>query len=439
MGKKHPRSKATVQAAKKRKLAEAAAQDAEGNGNVDGVRQQQESDSWWGKLQRGEPTPFETYYWDIFDGYLPHDEWQPMLRALRTALPVTFRMSRMPDKQDAVKEALADSPLQAHGDKIYDHRGRWVSPPKALKWCGGWQLGCDKATLKFAHDPLLKELQRWIVKNNSLGVLTRQAVDSMVPPSLLEVESHHTVLDMCASPGSKTTQLLEALSQDADPEGIVVANDFSPQRAYMLVRRCAALGVATKNLLVTNHKGQQFPNVSVGAGAELLCDGRYPRGIFDRIVADVPCSGDGTLRKNAQIWTEWNCEFAMQLHPLQLLIALRAAALLKVGGYMVYSTCSFNPIENESVVAELIKRCGGALEIVDASARLKALKRYDGMSDWRVGVVREHQVVQFESYEQIQQVLRVLWVCCLLLSSACPSSHKRSLLPAPTPPCRAKV
>jgi 16S rRNA C967 or C1407 C5-methylase (RsmB/RsmF family) len=85
--------------------------------------------------------------------------------------------------------------------------------------------------------------------------------------------------------------------------------------------------------------------------AWVICRVPCPEGVYDRIICDVPCSGDGTLRKNPNIWAEWTPEFAMGLHSLQLRIAQRGAALLKVGGYMVYSTCSFNPIENEAVVA----------------------------------------------------------------------------------------
>ena len=116
--------------------------------------------------------------------------------------------------------------------------------------------------------------------------------------------------------------------------------------------------------------GRRRANVTAGpapAATRERTPARYPEGVFDRIICDVPCSGDGTLRKNPQIWSEWRPEFAMGLHGLQLRIAQRGVALLRVGGYMVYSTCSFNPVENEAVVAELVRRCGGALEIVDAS------------------------------------------------------------------------
>lgn len=81
--------------------------------------------------------------------------------------------------------------------------------------------------------------------------------------------------------------------------------------------------------------------------------------LFDRILCDVPCSGDGTMRKNYDLWWKWHPRNALLLHPLQLKIATRAARLLKIGGRLVYSTCSFHPAEDEAVVAELLRRGQG--------------------------------------------------------------------------------
>jgi len=401
-------------------------------------------------------THFEDYY--RRQRILPDDEWDTFLQHLRKPLPVTFRMSEMASHRHGVAEALSEGkdflkPQQT----MYDDKGRLVPPPKRLEWCNGWQLGCDKMSLKFSRQSALHSTQRWLVKYNSTGVLTRQAVDSMVPAAILQVEPHHRVLDLCASPGSKTTQLLEAINVNnggggggagvgTAPTGCVIANDINPRRCYFLVRRCAALGAATQALMVTNHHAQWFPNSGVPLAAlppqnpracaggglqwpleaplappatrEALhapCDpaapkgatpggvGRYPEGVYDRIICDVPCSGDGTLRKNPQIWSEWRPEFAIGLHTLQLRIAQRGAALLKVGGYMVYSTCSFNPVENEAVVAELITRCGGSLEIVDASDRVRGLQRRPGMTSWKVVTMVDDHVVEYPSFDDSQQ------------------------------------
>ena len=352
-------------------------------------------------------TAFERYY--KHQGIVSENEWETFLKSLRTPLPVTFRMNRMKSRREDVREALsAAKEFLENARELRDDRGRVISPPTRLPWCDGWQLGTDKITLKFTRaNPTLRAIQRWLVKYNNTGVLTRQAVDSMVPAAILQVQSHHRVLDMCASPGSKTTQALEALNMDAVDgiaSGCVVANDINPVRCYYLVRRCAALGNATANLMVTTHQAQWYPNVNVPLETEAPVEsgGRYPEGSYDRIICDVPCSGDGTLRKNPQIWSEWRPEFAMGLHKLQLRIAQRGAALLKVGGYMVYSTCSFNPVENEAVVAELIKRCGGALEIVDASDRVPELLRRPGVSKWTVMTMAEENVVEYPTYEDSQ-------------------------------------
>ena len=395
-------------------------------------------------------THFEDYY--RRQNIIPDGEWDSFLGHLRKPLPVTFRMSEMASHRHGVAEALAEGKdLLRPRQPVYNDNGRQIPPPKRLEWCNGWQLGCDKMALKFSHQQAMYETQRWLVKYNSTGVLTRQAVDSMVPAAILQVEPHHRVLDLCASPGSKTTQLLEALNVNnggvgggagvgPPPTGCVVANDINPRRCYFLVRRCAALGAATQALAVTNHHAQWFPNSGVpltplpedittatagggvewpplkplappatreklggggGGGGDAI--GRYPEGVYDRIICDVPCSGDGTLRKNPQIWSEWRPEFAMGLHGLQLRIAQRGAALLKVGGYMVYSTCSFNPVENEAVVAELIKRCGGALEIVDASDRVRDLQRRPGMTSWKVITMVDDNVVEYPTFDDSQQ------------------------------------
>jgi tRNA (cytosine34-C5)-methyltransferase len=374
------------------------------------------------------------------------NEWADFFAHLRRPLPVTFRMSKMASLAVDVREAISEGE-----DLLYPSTntlcktdaGRVVRPPRELSWCGGYQLGCDKNALKYSSDYTLRRTHKWLVRHNSTGVLTRQAVDSMVPAAILGVESHHRVLDLCASPGSKTTQALELLHRrDGDgggetagfePSGCVVANDISPRRCYFLVRRCAALGAATQALMVTNHHAQWFPNGNVplttvaggttpGRGRDAIAKaiakakangapgsaplapfatredgGRYPEGSFDRIICDVPCSGDGTLRKNPQIWSEWRPEFAMGLHALQLRIAQRGVALLKVGGYMVYSTCSFNPVENEAVVAELLRRCGDAIELVDASDRVKGLRRREGMTTWKVITTVDDEILEVRS------------------------------------------
>jgi 16S rRNA C967 or C1407 C5-methylase (RsmB/RsmF family) len=113
--------------------------------------------------------------------------------------------------------------------------------------------------------------------------------------------------------------------------------------------------------MVVNHDAQGMPNLRVksddGTGYEWL--------EYDRILADVPCSGDGTMRKNPDVWQNWKYKNTLSLHAMQLRISLRGLEMLKTGGKMVYSTCSMSPIEDEAVVAALIAKSEGALRLVD--------------------------------------------------------------------------
>ena len=90
------------------------------------------------------------------------------------------------------------------------------------------------------------------------------------------------------------------------------------------------------------------------------------------------------MRKNKKIWSAWSHKQANGLHSLQLMILERGIELLKVGGRIVYSTCSFNPIENEAVVAEMLNLAGESVRLVDVSAEMPELKRRCGLSNWSV-------------------------------------------------------
>ena len=105
---------------------------------------------------------------------------------------------------------------------------------------------------------------------------------------------------------------------------------------------------------------------------------------FDRIVADVPCSGDGTFRKFSHLWRLFRPRVSLELHLIQLQIAKASALMLKAGGRMIYSTCSINPLEDEAVVAALLLYCNGKLKLVDVAKEglLPGLKKRQGISDW---------------------------------------------------------
>lgn len=133
-----------------------------------------------------------------------------------------------------------------------------------------------------------------------------------------------------------------------------------------------------------------IPNISLGGGEQLK---------FDRILADVPCSGDGTMRKNLEIWNKWLPSDGNSLHVVQLRILDRAMNLLKPGGRLVYSTCSFNPSENEAVVAAALNAHPGEFTIVDVSKELSGLKRHPGITTWKVATRPEDKLVYYDTFQ----------------------------------------
>ncbi|CAI9109523.1 OLC1v1009357C1 [Oldenlandia corymbosa var. corymbosa] len=358
---------------------------------------------------------FEEYYKE--QGIVAPEEWDTFINCLRSALPAAFRInSSTPFYKDIRMQLESDfmKSLQAEGSDGNEREAIRPLPwyPNNLAWHS------EFSRKQLRKNQTLERFHGFLKLQNEIGNITRQEAVSMVPPLFLDVRPDHFVLDMCAAPGSKTFQLLEMIHQLTEssslPAGMVVANDVDIQRCNLLIHQTKRM--CTANLIVTTHEAQHFPGCqSRSINASDAGNVKKPdisQLLFDRVLCDVPCSGDGTLRKAPDIWRKWNPGMGNGLHGLQIQIAMRGLALLKVGGRMVYSTCSMNPIENEAVVAEILRRCKGAVELVDVSTELPMLVRRPGLKKWKV----RDKGSWFSSYKDVPENRRAAFVPCMFPS-----------------------
>ncbi|CDS09206.1 hypothetical protein LRAMOSA10566 [Lichtheimia ramosa] len=321
---------------------------------------------------------FKTYYKS--QNILSEQEFDEFYKALQQPLPTTFRITGSRSNKLQLREIVEE--MFVPNMQAIEVEGQVFEPPKPLSWYPdhlGWQVNVPRSLLRKSAE--FAKFQKFIVAETEAGNMSRQEAVSMVPPLLMDIQPHHWVLDMCAAPGSKTAQIIEAVHANDQlnelPKGLVVANDADYRRSHMLVHQSKRLQSAC--FMATNHKAQQLPTVHV-----LNENGEKEGWQFDRVLCDVPCSGDGTLRKNEGIWNDWRPSNALGLHRTQVQIFLRGAQLTKLGGRLVYSTCSFNPVENEAVVAEVLRLAEGALELKDVSNELPELRRKPGLTTWKV-------------------------------------------------------
>ncbi|CZR62196.1 related to tRNA (cytosine-5-)-methyltransferase [Phialocephala subalpina] len=362
----------------------------------------------------------EKYYNSVLR--LSPEEKEEFWDALKRELPNSFRFAGSKGHALAVQKLLISRYIPEIS-KISHYDDTPVEPPQVVPWYPddlAWWMTTPKNVVR--RFPPFAAFQKYLVSETSVGNISRQEVVSMIPPLVMDLQPGMTVLDMCAAPGSKAAQLLEmvhrgeearmrkSLQDHAEEDGramspglgvkmeesdmgddwtdngratgLLIANDSDYKRSHMLIHQLKRL--SSPNLIVTNHDATMYPSIKLPATPQNPAANRYLK--FDRILADVPCSGDGTTRKNVNLWQDWNPGNALGLYVTQVRILVRALQMLKVGGRVVYSTCSMNPVENEAVIASAIERCGGIekVHLLPSDDKLPLLKRRPGLKSWSV-------------------------------------------------------
>ncbi len=168
------------------------------------------------------------------------------------------------------------------------------------------------------------------------GVYYLQEASAMAPVALLDPQPGELVCDLCAAPGGKSTQIAGRLQG----EGFLLCNEIHPKRARILSRNIERMGIA--NALVTNETPENLA--------------KHYEGLFDRVLIDAPCSGEGMFRKEEAAVTDWSQETVQMCAARQGQILDAGARLVAPGGRLVYSTCTFAPEENEQAVAAFLAR-----------------------------------------------------------------------------------
>nr|WP_302598392.1 RsmB/NOP family class I SAM-dependent RNA methyltransferase [uncultured Cellulosilyticum sp.] len=182
------------------------------------------------------------------------------------------------------------------------------------------------------------------------GLYYIQEPSAMAVAALAEVKPGERVLDLCAAPGGKTTQLAAALQG----EGLLISNEIHPARAKILAQNVERMGIS--NAIVTNETPQSLAK-------------RFPE-FFDRIVVDAPCSGEGMFRKDEEAKNHWSVQNVEMCAKRQGEILQCAAQMLRPGGILVYSTCTFAPEENEGSMNTFLKE--------NPDFRIKKVTAYEG-------------------------------------------------------------
>jgi NOL1/NOP2/sun family putative RNA methylase len=259
-----------------------------------------------------------------YAGVIP--EFDRFVEAIYRPLPTTARINGLKTGRDRLLTRLRGAQVPC-------------SPFPWYPW--GIRMGTDKP------GNLLENL---------MGHIHIQEEISMVSAVVLDPRPGERVLDLCAAPGSKTTQIAMMMEN----RGLLVANDPANGRVASLRSNCERAGAV--NVAVTRYDGRRFPD----------------RG-FDRVLVDAPCTGQGMARKDITVLGRWSLKRSLGIQRLQRALLRRALQVTRSGGTGVYSTCTFAPEENEGVVSWTLEQVAGVgLE----EASVQGLAGSPGLAEW---------------------------------------------------------
>lgn len=246
------------------------------------------------------------------------------------------------EETEAFFSAMGDAPavsIKLNRRKTTDPKVIGYADMMPVKWCrSGYYL---PERPKFTLNPLLHAGVFYVQDASSM---IYETIAEKVIPSAFDTGAPLRILDLCAAPGGKTTSLINAL-----PEGSnIVANEFIGSRANVLRENLIKWGYP--NIFVTNSPTSVFTELSEE---------------FDIVAVDAPCSGEGMMRKEEVAVTQWNPGLQKQCATLQREILSDAIEALKPGGFLIYSTCTFNREENEENLRWLVEEKGLAAMDMD--------------------------------------------------------------------------
>lgn len=233
------------------------------------------------------------------------DDWDAFWNALHRPLPTVIRTNTLRIDPETLQRRL-------------ERKGFLLRPLP-------WDTSCFQVTGPIS---IGNTLEHW------LGYFYVQEATQLFPVKALDPQPGERVLDLCAAPGGKTTQM----AQYMEDQGVVVANDASPKRIQALLANVYRLG--TRCVVVTECAGERFPG----------------EGIFDRVLVDAPCSAEGVARRYPHLRGGAPPRTIQRLVVTQRRLLVRALELVRPGGRVVYSTCTFAPEENEGVVHYVLER-----------------------------------------------------------------------------------
>ena len=259
---------------------------------------------------------------------------------MHTDLPQGFieeMQDLLPDEADLLFDALQQNPeisIKLNRRKLSDISILGYEDSTRVEWCeSGYYL---PERPRFTLNPLLHAGAFYVQEASSM---IYETIMKGIIPMAFDTSRSPAVIDLCAAPGGKTTSIINAI-----PDGIfVVANEFTPQR----------VGALKENLLKWGYPDIMITNSSVSRLAKAGA-------AFDVVAVDAPCSGEGMMRKEKMARDQWSGSLVEQCASLQREILEDACRLLKPGGFLIYSTCTFNRKEDEEQVEWLVEEKGMA-------------------------------------------------------------------------------